>query len=483
MSKLKMNFIYQSAYELLIILLPLVTSPYISRVLGAEKIGIYSYTYSIANYFVLFAMLGIKNYGNRMIAKSRDNREDLNRTFSSIFCLHALISVFVIFAYIFYALFIVKENRLYVFIQGTYVLGALFDINWFYFGIEKFKLTVTRNTVIKILTVVLIFTFVKSKNDLWIYVTIMALGSFISQSIVWFFLRRYVSFVKPTWKEVEIHLKPMAVLFIPAIAVSLYKVMDKIMLGSLATKTQVGFYENSEKIINIPMTIITAFGTVMLPRMSNMIAKGDNKETQKYIKISMKYIMFIAFALGFGIASISHEFVPVFFGDEFLVCGPLITVLAITVPFIAFANIIRTQYLIPSCEDKIYIVSVFTGAIVNVIINLLLISRLQAMGTVIGTVFAEISVCVVQAFYVRKKLPIVSYIRSFILFTIPGGIMYLVVRMIGNYMGASILTLIVEVVVGGVTYLLLGALYLLITKDEIIMSTTKKIKKRMLLQR
>lgn len=105
------------------------------------------------------------------------------------------------------------------------------------------------------------------------------------------------------------------------------------------------------------------------------------------------------------------------------------------------------------------------------------------MGTVIGTVFAEISVCVVQAFYVRKKLPIVSYIRSFILFTIPGGIMYLVVRMIGNYMGASILTLIVEVVVGGVTYLLLGALYLLITKDEIIMSTTKKIKKRMLLQR
>lgn len=105
------------------------------------------------------------------------------------------------------------------------------------------------------------------------------------------------------------------------------------------------------------------------------------------------------------------------------------------------------------------------------------------MGTVIGTVFAEISVCVVQAFYVRKKLPIVSYIRSFILFTIPGGIMYLVVRMIGNYMGASILTLIVEVVVGGVTYLLLGALYLLITKDEIIISTTKKIKKRMLLQR
>lgn len=483
MSKLKMNFIYQSAYELLIILLPLVTSPYISRVLGAEKIGIYSYTYSIANYFVLFAMLGIKNYGNRMVAKSRDNRDDLNKTFSSIFCLHALISVFVIFAYIFYALFIVKENRLYVFIQGTYVLGALFDINWFYFGIEKFKLTVTRNTIIKILTVVLIFTFVKSKNDLWIYVTIMALGSFISQSVVWFFLRKYVSFVKPTWKEVKIHLKPMSVLFIPAIAVSLYKVMDKIMLGSLSTKTQVGFYENSEKIINIPMTIITAFGTVMLPRMSNMIAKGDNKETQKYIKISMKYIMFIAFALGFGIASISHEFVPVFFGNEFLVCGPLITALAITVPFIAFANIIRTQYLIPSCEDKIYIVSVFTGAIVNIIINLLLISRLQAMGTVIGTVFAEISVCVVQAFYVRKKLPIASYIRSFILFTIPGCIMYLVVRMIGNYMGASILTLVVEVVVGGVTYLLLGALYLLITKDEMIMSVTKKIKKRVLLQR
>lgn len=483
MSKLKMNFIYQSAYELLIILLPLITSPYISRVLGAEKIGIYSYTYSIANYFVLFAMLGIKNYGNRMIAKSRDNREELNRTFSSIFCLHALISIFVIFIYIIYALFISKENKLYVFIQGTYVLGALFDINWFYFGIEKFKLTVTRNTIIKILTVVCIFTFVKTKSDLWIYVTIMAWGSFISQSVVWLFLRKYVSFVKPTWQEIKVHLKPMAILFIPAVAVSLYKVMDKIMLGSLSTKTQVGFFENSEKIINIPMTIITAFGTVMLPRMSNMIAKGDHKETQKYIKISMKYIMFIAFALGFGIASISHEFVPVFFGDEFLVCGPLITTLAITVPFIAFANIIRTQYLIPSCEDKIYIISVFTGAIVNIIINLLLISKLQAMGTVIGTVFAEISVCIVQAFYVRKKLPIISYIKSFILFTIPGCIMYLVVRMIGNYMGASILTLMIEVIVGGLTYVILGILYLLLTKDEVMISMVNKLKRKAIAQR
>lgn len=478
MGKLKTNFIYQSAYELLIILLPLITSPYISRVLGAERIGIYSYTYSIANYFVLFAMLGIKNYGNRMIAKVRDDREKLNKTFSSIFCLHVLISVFVIGIYVFYTLFIVKEDRLYAFIQGTYVLGALFDINWFYFGIEKFKLTVTRNTIIKILTVVSIFTFVKSQNDLWIYVTIMALGSFISQSIVWFFIRRYVSFTKPTWDDVKVHFAPMVILFIPAIAVSLYKVMDKIMLGNMANKIQVGFYENSEKIINIPMTIITAFGTVMLPRMSNMISNGDKKGTEKFIKTSMKYIMCLAFALGFGIAGISHEFVPIFFGEEFLVCGPLITALAVTVPFIAFANIIRTQYLIPSCEDRIYIISVFIGAIVNVVINLLLIGKLQAMGTVVGTIFAEIAVCVVQAFYVRKKLPIVSYIKSFIMFTIPGAIMYIVVRIIGNVMGVSIYTLVLEVLVGGLSYLLLVILYLVMTKDEMTMAFIKKLKKR-----
>ena len=236
MSSVKKNFFYQSIYEVLIIILPLLTSPYIARVLGAEKIGIYSYTYSVAYYFMLIAMLGIKNYGNRAIATVRDDQDALNREFSNIFALHAVLSTIAIAAYIIYCFVFVQENRIYAFIQIFWVIGALFDINWFFFGIEKFKLTVTRNTVIKLITVASIFIFVHGKEDLWKYVFIMAAGNFISQSVVWVFLRNYVQFIKPSIEEMRKHFKPMVVLFIPVLAVSLYKYMDKIMLGAMCEK-------------------------------------------------------------------------------------------------------------------------------------------------------------------------------------------------------------------------------------------------------
>lgn len=189
MSSLKKNLIYQTVYQILTIVLPLITAPYVSRVLGPGNIGIYSYTYSIAYYFVLFAMLGINNYGNRIIAQVRDDRDLLNKTFSNLFAVHAIVSSIMIILYILYCFIFIKEYKIYMIIQGIYIISALFDINWFYFGIEKFKLTVTRNTIIKIVTVICTFIFVKSENDLWIYILILALGSFISQSIVWVFLK------------------------------------------------------------------------------------------------------------------------------------------------------------------------------------------------------------------------------------------------------------------------------------------------------
>ena len=163
---IKQNYLYNVIYQLLLVLLPLLTAPYISRVLGTEGVGIYSYTYSIAYYFVLFAMLGINNYGNRAIAKVKDNSEELNRTFSSLLIFHIYISILTTIAYVFYCIFLVKDNTYIAILQVLYVLSGIFDINWFYFGMEKFKLTVTRNTIIKLLSVIAIFLFVKNENDL-----------------------------------------------------------------------------------------------------------------------------------------------------------------------------------------------------------------------------------------------------------------------------------------------------------------------------
>lgn len=476
-SSIKKNLMYQMIYELLVLILPFVTSPYIARVVGAEGLGIYSYSYTIANYFVIFSMLGLKNYGNRIIAQTRDDSQKLNTVFSEVLSLHIFVSVFCCIMYAVYILFIAADKQ-YAAIQSLFVLSGLFDISWFYFGIEKFKLTVTRNTIIKIINVICIFVFVKDSDDLWKYCIIMALGMLISQLTLWIPLKKYVRIVKPNFKQTFVHLKPMLILFIPVLAISLYKYMDKIMIGVISSKTQLGLYENAEKVTTIPLTIIGSFGTVMLPKMSNLAAKSDIDSSLRYMKISMKYVMCLAFALAFGLAAVGQVFAPLFWGKEFEASGILIMGLSITIPFVSFANVIRTQYLIPQSKDKDYLVSVIAGAVVNLIINYLFIPDFGAIGATIGTIAAEALVCIIQSYSVRKVIPLFDYFISFYAFIIFGLIMFGIVFYIGKISNGSIVTLIIQVMVGVILYGILSLVYLLNKKDEIVTGLLSKIKKK-----
>lgn len=473
-SSIKKNFIYQMIYEILVLILPFATSPYVARVIGAEGLGTYSYSYSVAYYFVLFSLLGIKNYGNRAIAQARENQDNLNITFSNICSIHILISVFCCIAYIGYVFFLQKDQA-YALIQGLYVLSGLFDISWFYFGIEKFKLTVTRNIIIKLINVGCIFIFVKNAEDLWKYCFIMAAGQLISQLSLWIPLSKYVKFKKPTWEAMTPHIKPLFILFIPAIAVSLYKYMDKIMIGIMSSKSQLGFYENAEKVINISTTIISSFGTVMLPKMSNLEVNLNRSESTRYMKLSMIFVMCLAMSLSCGLAAVESIFAPVFWGSEFIESGQLIMGLAITIPFIAFANVIRTQYLIPKEKDKEYLISVIVGAVINVIINTLLISSLGAVGATIGTIVAEISVCLTQAYFVRNELPLLDYVRSFLFFVFLGLAMFGVVYNLGRFMGISVSTLIIQITTGIILYGILSLVYFVYTKNEVVMRILRKL--------
>lgn len=468
-SSIKKNFMYQMIYEILIIILPFLTSPYIARVIGAEGLGIYSYSYSVAYYFVLVAMLGLKNYGNRTIARVRDNQEKLNRTFSEIYILHAIFSFFSIIAYIIYCMML-KTDRIYALIQGIFVISGFFDISWFFFGIEKFKLTVTRSIIIKILNVSCVFIFVRDSDDLWKYCLIMAVGMLLNSLTLWIPLKKYVKLVKPEWKKMCTHIKPMAILFIPAIAVSLYKYMDKIMIGYLSDKIQLGYYENAEKINNIPITIIGSFGTVMLPKMSNLAATTDKSSAYRYMSVSMQFVMMTAFALAFGLAGVGKIFAPIFWGNSFYLSGIIIMGLSVTVPFISFANILRTQYLIPNQRDREYTVSVIMGAAINLILNYFLIPNYGAIGATVGTIAAEVMVCMVQTFVVRKELHLVSYFKSFIFFLFDGIIMFAIVYMEGVLLKTSILTLFIQIATGIVIYLTLAVIYFKVTKNEIYKS-------------
>ena len=310
---MKKNYIYNVIYQILILIIPLITMPYSSRVLGADGIGIYSYTYSIVYYFMLVAMLGLNHYGNRTIAKARDNKEELSKEFFSIYIFQLFTSTIMVLLYFIYVTFFNVEYKTIAYIQIMYVIASMFDVNWFFFGMEKFKLTITRNTIIKVLSLVLIFTFVKTPDDVWKYTAILAGSTLLSNLMLLVVLKKYVKPARISKKDIIKHVKPNLVMFLPVIAVSIYKMMDKIMLGTISDVSEVGYYENAEKITNVSLTLITALGTVMLPRVSNMISNNKEAEVKKLIEKTMPFVMFMTFPIAIGISCISNDFTVIFF--------------------------------------------------------------------------------------------------------------------------------------------------------------------------
>ena len=389
-------------------------------------------------------------------------------------------------SYILYIILFNKEYKLIASIQILYVLSSVFDINWFFFGIEKFKLTITRNTLIKVLSLILIFLFVKQREDVWIYTLILAGSTLFSNIVLFSFLKKYVKFVGIKKEDVVKHIKPCFTLFLPVIAVSIYNVISKIILGSLSEISEVGYYENAVKIIQVPLSIVTALGTVMLPRTSNLISKNKDVLVKNTLSKSMTFVMFLVMPMVFGLLAIGKDFSIIFFGSEFLKTGYILKILVIDIIFISWGNVIRTQYLIPKEKDKEYTISAILGAIVNVITNLILVPKFASIGATIGNVFAEFSVVLFQSWAVRKELNLKRYFKDSVNFIIKAFIMYIGILLIGNIISKYnifaiekynvLFKLIIQVITGGIIYIGLNIKYIYINLD--IKNFIYKIKER-----
>ena len=475
MSSLKKNLAYNVAYQILVIILPLITAPYVSRVLGADGLGTYSYIFSIVTYFGLFGMLGIANHGNRSVALVRDNRQKVSEAFSNTYIIQLCTTVIALLLYFLFIYCWFSGDKTIAYIESIIVLSYVLDITWFFFGLEQFAVTVTRNAIIKIATVVAIFIFVRSREDLWIYALIMSCGMLFSQIYLWLRIRKYADFCKPSWSQVKSNIKPVLMLFIPAIAYSIYKLLDKVMLGAMSSMSQVGLFDNAEKIINIPSSLITAFGTVMMPRITVLLGTGDEHRISYLNKISVRYFTLLVVGAAFGLAGICNVLAPVYFGSEFVGSAPIIAGLGFSLIFGTWANVIRTQYLIPNKLDKPYVISSVIGALANLAVNIILIPKFAGIGAMIGTIIAEFTVFFVQLILVRRSFPMSQYLQP-VLFLFPiGMIMFAVVYWIGAYMGNTIITLIIQILVGGFLYLSGSMVYLKVIHDEFFEKLTSRI--------
>lgn len=441
-------------------LLPLITAPYISRKLGANLAGVYSKTHAAANYFYLFTLLGVNNYGNRAIARIRDDKEVRSKTFWEIYIFQFIISIFVFASYVLFCVFFESENKLIYILQGFYVFSGIIEINWFCYGMEQFKLTTIRSTVVRLLNLACVFIFVHDKSDLPVYTAILSVSFVLSAIVVWPYALKNVRFVKPDWAGIKQHIKPNLVLFWPVLAVSLYNIMDKLLLGHFSPNEEVGFYTYAERIVTIPATLILALDNVVMPRMSSIFAKKDTEHAQVLMGHVMMFAMCMAGAMTFGLAGVSKVFAPWFYGEEYVRCGLYMLLLSPTVLFKGWAGALRTQYIIPTGKDKIFIFSLTAGAAVNLILDFLLIPTMQGVGAIIGTIAAEVTVAVLQFGLCRKAIPLKTYLINGTAFTVIGLMMFFCVKAVELLQLSPLPTLILQVATGMIVYCVLACFYM-----------------------
>ena len=463
MKKNGKNFIYNLIYQVFILIMPLITSPYISRVFGPSGVGTYSYYFTIATYFTYFELLGVNNYGVREIAKCKCD-DERNKVFSGIYLTQLMVSLLVLFIYFLSCFIFGGENFWLMICFIPYVISGGLDINWYFFGTEQFKITTIKNIIIKSAVICLIFLVIKFDTDLLKYVLIISFGYLFSQIIMWMYLLKKVSFYKPYLKDITYHLKRLLILFIPVLAISLYRLMDKVMLGLISNMEQVGYYESAEKIVGVPGAVTTALGISMLPRMTNLSDKNDDILLKKNIYNSIYFIEFLCFPMIFGLIAVSDIFIPLYYGTKFIESSMVLKILSISLIFSSVASVVRTQYLVPKEKDNIYIISVILGAIVNLIINSFLIKYFGANGAALGTIFAEATVAIYQIFMLRKELPLVKTIIKGWIFFVIGFIMFIAIYFLNIYIARYdyIITLIIDIVVGIIIYLLFSSYFILI---------------------
>ncbi len=474
MGLLKRNFLYQSLYQVLIIFLPIFTAPYVARTLGVENSGIFSYTNVIANYFVLFGMLGLEQYGARCIASVRGNYDEMCIMFSELFLLHGLLSVIVILFYFFYCFMFVSDYIAIFLLQGFYIIGVLFNINWFFFGIEKFKFTVVRNTIIKILSVFSIFLFVKTKEDLPVYTFILSFSYFLTQITIWPLLKKHVEFKRIPFSSIKKHWKPLFVLFIAVLAANVNRMIDQAMLGWFDKISELGCYAYADKIIRIPLSFIVAIDTVMLSRMSYLFSQKDKETIGRNLDTSACLVLLFSIGMGFGIVAVAPEFVVWFLGEEFKESTNLLSVLAFSIPLVGWNNYVRTQILIPNQMDSVYSKAVCIGAIVNVVLNSFIIQIMGARGAAITTVISYAVITIIQTLSVSYIINNFIECFKYVLFPLfAGSIMYLMIRLCAGFTNHLFISVCLELFVGAVVYIILTIIYLKFKKPMILKAIFK----------
>ena len=472
MKSIGKNYIYNVLYEILTVITPLITTPYLSRVLGPDCIGTFSYTTSIVSYFELFAIMGVSIYGQREISYHQDDPYERSKAFWNAKI--ASMTIASIFTVIYLVFASIMDTPIY-WIFSMAMFATIVDVTWFFKGMEEFGRIVLRNIILKAVTIFCIFAFVRSKEDFLLYAFLHVGLTFLSEFFLVPQLRKYLKKVPLRELHPFRKFRHIITLFIPSIAVHIYYMLDRSMIGWITKDAfQNGYYEQALSVVRTIIPVVTAMGAVLLPRISYCFKNNDHESVQEYVYKNFRFLLFLGIPAAMGIASISDNFVPWFFGTEYLPVSLLLKILCAQVILNGATSLFGFQYMIPTQQEKRYTVSVFIGASCNVIFNGILIYFYGALGAAIGSISAETIVLLCQLFCVRKQLHVLKMAKSGIKYLIAGSVMTAVIRMMDKHVQNSIYATFALVGTGAATY----ALMLFILHDKLFMETFNSVLER-----
>ena len=475
----RLNFVLSMAYQVLVVLLPMITAPYVARVLGADKNGIYSFTASYQTYFSMFAALGTVSYGSREIARNRKDKAVRSKLFWEIELMTVLTSSVSIAAFI---LFIVFRDRyqIYYVPQVMAILAVMFDISWFFTGIEQFRYIVTKNAMFKLLGAVLIFTLVHKPEDLLLYIAILSATTMLGNMSMWLYMPRFLDPVDFRTLRIRRHLRETFVYFIPSVATSVYTVLDKTLIGEITrNEAENGCYDKVVQLINIMKALtFTALNSVLGARISFLFAEKRYDEIRRRIETSINYILFMGLGIGFGLAGVASRFIPWFLGPGYERAILMLVMMSPIVVIIGVSNCLGSQYYTPSGKRAQSARFIIIGACVNLVLNLLLIPRFWGYGAIAASLIAEMTITILYVAFSGESFHPIVFLRDGWKKLAAAVLMFAAVRAVDPFFHSNFPALAVEVCVGGAVYIIV----LFILRDSFMtgfcMDTVRRILRR-----
>lgn len=482
---IKKSFIFNVILKVVSLIIPLLTAPYLSRVLMPEGIGEYSYAFSIAYYFVLIISFGFTDYGTQEISKRRNDKSDYSSAFWSIFASRILLMLFSSVIFVLLTLvgtFGSSPNSVVFLSFLPLLIGTGCDITFFFQGVEKFKFISLSTVFFKILSVILIFILVKTKNDLALYVLIQSSVDFFVSLASWYYIRTYISLPR---NGVHINKKVFRgalIYFLPTVAVSLYTMVDRTMIGILSSKTELAFYQQAYRIEEIPCNMVNAISPIMLSRIVYLIKNKEEEEIQKKIKKLFDLMALIVCPCMAGLYVIANDFIPFFFGADYAPATITLYILAPQILITTISNNIRNVYYAPKNKLNILTLILFSGSILNLLLNYILIPKAGANGAAFASVIAELLICILIIYYSKSEIDYFNLSKSYIKPIFASVIMYVILVCVNYQLKQFITSRLIIIFFDSLAGCTLYLLMCLIMKEPFIyniyLQLIRKIRRR-----